>query len=117
MKPKQGQGQRQGRGPPVTETLEYLYRVAVEMPLSGLARSKCREIVGLAGRNQLKLRRMKRTICRQCRALLVPRVTCTLEYVRRENGLGLLCVCAGCQREEFTVIRGKRRGCGVHGEE
>ena len=87
--------------------LEYLYDLAVRLPYRTLSKSKIRDFVSLSKRHQCKLRKIKKTICRKCGGILIPRATCVSEFIRRENGFGLRVVCLECSEEQFTVIRGK----------
>lgn len=86
--------------------LEYLHSLALALPCRRLARTKCRELLLLSRRNLYKLRKIKKTICKGCKDVLIPKVTCSSEFIRRANGFGLLISCFHCQTEQFTVLRG-----------
>lgn len=86
--------------------LEYLHSLALALPCRRLARTKCRELLQLSRRNLYKLGKIKKTICRGCKDVLIPKVTCSAGFVRRENGFGLLVACHHCRTEQFTVLRG-----------
>lgn len=86
--------------------LEYLYDLALALPCRPLARTKCRELLALSRKSLCKLGKIKKTICRGCKDVLVPRVTCSAGFIRKQNGFGLQVVCNHCRTEQFTVARG-----------
>lgn len=87
--------------------LDYLYALALALPYKTLARTKCKELLALAGKNQCALGKLKKTICKRCRCIMIPRATCVSRFTRKDNGFGLQVVCNECHWEQFTVLRGK----------
>lgn len=90
----------------VNKTLEYLYNISLKLPYQELSSLKCKEFLEISSKNQVKLKKLKRTICFNCKTILVPKVNSSVSYIRKENGFGLQIVCMKCKNEKFIVLRG-----------
>lgn len=86
--------------------LKYLYELALKLPYKSLAHSKCADFLDLSNKMQCRLGKAKQTLCLKCKLVLVPKVNCSTEFVRRENGFGLWKKCMNCGGSSFIVKRG-----------
>ncbi|KAI5149522.1 hypothetical protein ENBRE01_0956 [Enteropsectra breve] len=89
----------------ISTHINYLYRIAVETPYRSLAKKKCMSLKALAEKNQLKLKEMKKTICKSCFSILIPKLTCKTQMVKKECGFGFENICTDCNNTTFTVYR------------
>ncbi|KAI4292939.1 ribonuclease P protein subunit RPR2 [Pancytospora philotis] len=86
--------------------LDYLYMSGANSLYQDQRVGQMKKLLRLAQQTQTGLGKVKKTICAACCSLLIPKVTCSAEFIRRENGFGLEIVCVQCRTVQFTVIRG-----------
>ncbi|KAI5171823.1 hypothetical protein PAEPH01_1684 [Pancytospora epiphaga] len=87
--------------------MNYLYSLGLTLPYRSLAQRKLRDFVVLSQRRLQKLKKIKSTICKGCREILIPKLTCRSEFVKRDRGFCFETTCNNCARKECTVIRGQ----------
>ncbi|ORD96732.1 hypothetical protein HERIO_1369 [Hepatospora eriocheir] len=89
----------------VLEQINYLYKLAIKFPEN---KSFIKKIVNLTNHNQIKLGKLKRTICFKCNKVLILNKNLLMNYIKKESGFGLSRKCTECQSEKFYVFRNKK---------
>ncbi len=86
--------------------LNYLYKVASMIPRTDLSRRLCNNLIAISNKNQCKLHKIKKTICKKCSSILIPRITCNAFYSKNESGKYFQAICLNCGNSYFIFVRG-----------
>lgn len=85
--------------------LDYMYMYGASNAHQAICRYEMKRLKRLAQKTQTSLGKVKKTICKVCSSLMIPKVTCSAEFLKRESGFGLEINCWCCKAVHFTAAR------------
>jgi RNase P subunit RPR2 len=86
--------------------LHYLFDIATKFNYENLCKSKCKIFMGYSNKIQYPLRTLKRIICKKCKTFLIPKLNCTAQFIKKQNGFGFETKCNKCNERRIVVKRG-----------
>ncbi len=82
--------------------LQFLFEILNKLP-KGLSIRKSKEFLALSKKQQIRLGKTKRLLCKKCKILLIPKINSEMAMEKREEGFGLKIKCLNCSFTRFLI--------------